>query len=139
MLFEAERLPPRRRRANSDDGMIPLINIVFLLLVFFMVAGKVAQQDAADFDAPDSVSQMPLAEAPHTLLVSADARLWLDGEALLQLDGEALTRAGIDAGQRLVLKADANLPARRLDHLLQVLRSAGLRQVELAVESGEAP
>ena len=35
------RKPPR----SSDDGLIPMINIVFLLLIFFMIAGQIAQQE----------------------------------------------------------------------------------------------
>jgi len=34
------QLKPVERLRNNDDGLIPMINVVFLLLVFFMVAGR---------------------------------------------------------------------------------------------------
>ncbi|MAZ88646.1 MAG: hypothetical protein CL693_13480 [Cellvibrionaceae bacterium] len=39
-----------QRPGSDDSNMIPLINIVFLMLIFFMVAGKIAARDAADFE-----------------------------------------------------------------------------------------
>ena len=41
-------LMPRRGSLSGEDSLIPLINIVFLLLIFFMVAGQIAQPQDAD-------------------------------------------------------------------------------------------
>ncbi|MBR9910731.1 MAG: biopolymer transporter ExbD [Gammaproteobacteria bacterium] len=137
--FSGQLLEPTARpRSNADDGMIPLINIVFLLLVFFMVAGQLAAPPSAAFDAPDSGVQQPLAEGDHTLLLGADHSLWLDGQLLPELTLEALRGAGVAADQTLVLQADANLPAASLDPLLPILRSAGLAGLQLVVESSGA-
>ena len=43
MNFTGQEAP---RKDNSDDQLIPLINIVFLMLIFFMVAGQISEQDA---------------------------------------------------------------------------------------------
>ncbi len=65
-------LTPRRRPA-SDDNLIPLINIVFLLLIFFMVAGQMQRPMAADIRLPDIDSQQP-AQGDIQLELTADRR-----------------------------------------------------------------
>ncbi|WP_128571866.1 ExbD/TolR family protein [Ectothiorhodospira haloalkaliphila] len=47
-------LPEFPQREADENHLIPLINIVFLLLIFFMVAGALSSQDVFDVEAPDS-------------------------------------------------------------------------------------
>ena len=140
MNFEAANFgSPGPSRQRGDDSMIPLINIVFMMLVFFMVAGEVAEPERTDFDAPDSRSENRLHAAQHSLLLAADGSIWLNGEPLVSRSANVLQRQGVDAGHRLVIKAHAGLAARRLDPLLTTLREVGLKELELAVETGVAP
>ncbi|MFP3977393.1 ExbD/TolR family protein [Marinobacter sp. KMM 10035] len=37
--------PIARRDFSSNDNLVPLINIIFLLLMFFMIAGRIAVSD----------------------------------------------------------------------------------------------
>ena len=77
-----------RRRAASDDNLIPLINIVFLLLIFFMVAGQMQRPMAADIRLPDIDSQQP-AQGDIQLELTADGGLWLNQQATHQCTASA--------------------------------------------------
>ena len=71
--------PPR---SEQELSLIPLINIVFLLLVFFMVVGTITAPDAFPVDPPVS-QQSRLEEADALqLLIDAEGRIALDGEVL---------------------------------------------------------
>ena len=34
----------KRNKTNNEDNLLPLVNIIFLLLIFFMLAGVIAKQ-----------------------------------------------------------------------------------------------
>ncbi|NSY41647.1 biopolymer transporter ExbD [Leisingera sp. ANG59] len=120
--------PPRRPRAES---IVPMINVVFLLLIFFLMTSRLAQPDPFDVTPPDAVSET----APETepvLYIGADGRMHYDGA-----EGEAaLTRlAAASAGHpNIQLRADARLEAKALARILRHLAEAGLSRAELVVQ-----
>lgn len=127
-------------KAVDDSNMIPLINIVFLMLIFFMVAGKISSKDAAQYEAPYSkgITSPPTNE--YSIIIAADSNLWLDGaswgaiENLSAADWQQLKHLIADAPS-LIVKADANLPAQLLDPLLTHLRASGITNIQLAVQA----
>ena len=42
------RLITRKKREYDDDGLLPLVNIIFLLLIFFMIAGVIEKRIVKD-------------------------------------------------------------------------------------------
>ncbi len=42
------RLITRKKRQYDDDGLLPLVNIIFLLLIFFMIAGVIEKRIVKD-------------------------------------------------------------------------------------------
>lgn len=135
----------RRRRARPaggvDDGVLPLVNVVFLLLIFFLVAGELAQSDPFEVEPPrsDAEAAAPAAPpaAPPVVLIGADGAHALDGAAL---DREALIAAvaeGVAAGRvdALRVRADGRAEARVVVALLGALRATGVREIRLLTEA----
>ena len=126
------RVNPRRGR-SSDTGMIPLINIVLLLLIFFLIAGQMAdRQDRQGFQPPTSVSNKPLGYQPITLSLNTHQQVALNGEKLsFEALGPALQSVLADNIQRVALKVDRDVTAVTLDKLLDVIRSQNVATVTL--------
>ncbi len=128
------RLPVRRTSHDSEQYVLPLVNVVLLLLIFFMLAGSVTQVDTLDIEPPRSESGRP-AEQDKTLIVllAADGRLAVADRTL---DLEGLRRvvrghlADNEAGA-VRLKADAGTEARHLLRVVGVLREAGAEKITL--------
>lgn len=129
------------RKDRTDESLIPLINIVFLILIFFMIAGRMEAPDPIRVDPP--VSSSPTRPAPPqlTLVLAADGRIAAEGEILeSQRLGEWLAQgrlrssADIEAGDQtpeITLKADMGVRARQLRSVLNTLRRAGVRKITL--------
>ena len=130
----------RREPQSQDNSMIPLINVVFLMLAFFMILGQIESSDAVRLDPPESLSLEAQGEYTATLLVTERQSLYLNDQALRseQLAGEIrrlLETSADPQGVRVLVKADATLPASDLRRILARLRAAGLLRVSLATES----
>ena len=125
-----------RRRA---DNMLPAINVIFLLLLFFMVAGSVTEGFARNIFPPRSHSSAPLSAAAEEFVLSpGGGALQLNGRSVTVADWTAeLARDGIPVPRVVRLRADAREPAGRIIALLDAFRDAGVARVGL-VTLGEA-
>ena len=123
--------PPRPK--NDEERILPLTNVVFLLLIFFMLAGKLSASDPFEVAPPRSESDGPPAAQDVLVLVGADGRLALDGE---MVDGPALKallaeRLTTEAQVRVRLKADGRAEATRVVVVMELLREAGVKRLKL--------
>ncbi|WP_298971147.1 biopolymer transporter ExbD [uncultured Roseobacter sp.] len=118
--------PPKRRRVES---IVPMINVVFLLLIFFLMTSQLATQP---FDVtPPEASIETDGEAEPVLFLDESGRMSFDG-----VEGEAalLSLAARSSEMTIIqLRADARLEATRLARILSDLGAAGLSRVELVL------
>ncbi|SEA90386.1 ExbD/TolR family protein [Rubrimonas cliftonensis] len=129
------RRKPRRRTGGVDDGVLPLINVVFLLLIFFMVAGRLAAGDPFEIAPTRAAMEGPAPGEAPLLLVAADGRLALDGA---EISWDALP-AALSGARRLRVKADGAADSVALARLLASLRAAGVSEARLMVEPKPGP
>ena len=128
---------PQHRRISDDERILPLINIVFLLLIFFMVAGQLAASDRFAIEPPSSGSENEPA-GRITVLVGTDQRLAVDGEsvAIEALVETVSTRLDAGTDQQIKVKADGRVPALRVVAIMEQLREAGAEGIDLLTVTG---
>ena len=117
-----------------------MIDIVFLLLIFFLTTAQLAQNSRADLDLPMERGEEREVMERAGLIVSIlpDGSI-LEGErviSLAELEVLALSQVVIrdKSGEdiRPLVRADRNAPAERLNQVFDTLRSAGMKSVRLA-------
>ena len=129
MKISAPASPPR------GENTIALINVVFLLLVFLLVAGSIASQEERSVELASSAQAEAGNPAGGALVMTADGVLRLAGTpvsaALLA------TRREPDAPLRIAV--DRGAPAQALISTLADLRAAGFSDIgAIVARSGEA-
>jgi biopolymer transport protein ExbD len=131
------RRPGKRSEAENT---IPLINVVFLLLIFFMLAGKLGQQDPFPLTPPKSESTRAPTERPATVYVGADGRTALGDEVLALQALESAVRERMGNGGGVVrLKTDKAAEANRVIDIMEALRRAGVERVTLLTTVPDGP
>lgn len=119
------RTPARKPRAES---IVPMINVVFLLLVFFLMTAELRPAPPLEVRLPEAAGD-PLAEGA-VLIAAADGTL-----AFGTLRGTAALAAAATAAAPLSLRADRDLPGAELARLLSVLAARGQGAVALVTEA----
>ncbi|ABG40794.1 outer membrane transport energization protein ExbD [Paraglaciecola sp. T6c] len=128
-----------KRKANSDDNLIPLINIVFLLLIFFMIAGKIEQIQDAGLTLPDNSQTKPAIAQPITLQLSKDNEIHLNNEVVSVNElPEALSTLLQEHSANIAVRADKKVTYQDLDKVLDMLRAAGFSTINLFTLTTEA-
>lgn len=127
MRFE----PPRPR--NDEERILPLINVVFLLLIFFMLAGRIAASDPFDITPPRSASESQAGPRDMLVLVDGEGRLALDGEVMdkARLAETVAERVMGQEQVRVRLKADSRVEAAGVVAVMEILREAGVERLKL--------
>ncbi|OZB13915.1 MAG: biopolymer transporter ExbD [Marinobacter sp. 34-60-7] len=116
-----------------EDALLPLINLVFLLLMFFIVAGQLADDPLPELPGSGEVQEDRSPEAD--LMVRADGRWQVDGDTLE--DELLLARLPApDEQAPLKIAAAAELTMADLETLFQLLEQGGYRSVLLLTEPG---
>ncbi len=127
-----ELTQPARRRAIS---LTPLIDVVFILLLFFMLSSSFTQWRQLDLAVPGNGASA--APAQHQVrLLSDDGRFRLDGMELDLQDSSALARQiGPHRDDLFVISADSGIATQAMIRLLDALKAAGAQQLSLADKS----
>jgi len=128
----------------ADDALIPLINIVFLMLIFFMIAGQITPPEALRIKPPNSQQGRAIEPERILLLMDAEGRIALDDEILTlaavrerlaaRLAAVSATAEGRSPGLGVTLKADAAVTQGQLRLLLDQLRALGIERLRLLTQ-----
>ena len=92
----------RESSAMSSLSIAPLIDVVFLLLIFFLVTSRFEKQERdLDLELPEASQSVPITETPSEIVVN----LGVDGQ--LVIDGSI---RGLDELEKILAQASANNP-----------------------------
>jgi biopolymer transport protein ExbD len=120
-------------------NVTPLVDITLVLLIIFMVTAKLVVSRAMPMDLPRAATGGEVQEI-FSLALEADGTTRVDGSAVPD-DATLLARAKAaqknNEALRAVVRADGNVPHRRVMHALDVLRQAGVARVAFAVAQGD--
>ena len=130
--------PPRRPAENT----IALINVVFLMLIFFLIAGTLAPSPDRQVEMV-SLAQEDPATPPDMLFIRKDGTLSWGGKELSDAAEAAVLLAGTagdgsQEGRPFRVAPDRELPAVMLIETLEALKAAGVARVVLVTRK-DAP
>ena len=123
--------PPRPK--SDDERILPLINVVFLLLIFFMLVGKLAATDPIEVTPPRSASEGPVEGRELVIVLGANGELAFDGELIEQaaLEAAVADRLAGAAAPHVWLKADGGVESVKAIEIMDVLHAAGVKRLKL--------
>ena len=131
---------PTNKKARIE--MLPLIDIVFLLLVFFIYAMlSMAVHRGLPIVLPASSSAVIDKELVLSVTVKANGSIFIDKEpvAFESLAAALIHKAGESAEPGVLLFADRNLSYQRLFKVLDQIRKAGIERISLQAEVNPSP
>lgn len=117
---------------EMDIDLTPIINVIFLLLIFFVVQGSMNDEDVLQVNAPTSRFGTTVYTDPIEILVTDDELIinleLVDDAGLESILKDIVTT---DANTEIMLKADKALEAVRLLEVLQKIQDSGAKNIFL--------
>jgi len=122
----------KRKKNSGKEPTIALINIVFLMLVFFMIAGTLAPPLDPDLELVQT-DQLNPQNPPDTLVIHSDGSLWLRNIKLTSI-AAYMERLSDEDRDTVRIIPDRSLPAKLLMSHVGQMRREGANHVLLVTE-----
>ena len=133
--------PSRRKRSVLVD-MTPLIDVVFLLLIFFMVSTTFDKQTQIKVDLPEASNQAEENKETRTLAIAIDAKghFFLNEQELVTHDLATLKRAlGQAAGEHtdipVIVTSDKQAPFQAVMTVMDAAGQLGLTRLSFLAKA----
>jgi biopolymer transport protein ExbD len=129
---------PRRTLEDPAINLTPLIDVVFLLLIFFMVTTTFTRETRLAVDLPEAeAGQSDPVNQPLEVLVSESGSYSINDERLMENDSAALRLALLnaadqDTGRAVLLIADAEATHQSVVTAMDAIGQAGFSQLSIA-------
>lgn len=135
----------RRSLEDPELNLTPLIDVVFCLIIFFVVTTTFDDRSALNIQLPTASPSeaLPVGE-PLQVQIDAEGRYFIAGSEVLRRDGAALREAleqiaGDDRERSVILRADARTPHQAVVTAMDALGAVGFTKLSIAtVPEGEA-
>lgn len=126
-----------RKRMQPDLDLTPLIDVLFMLILFFVMTASLLQgQISVRLPSGEGTA---LQGQPVILEILANGSFRYDGKEVDRVELIARARQDDRTGRDIVVAADRTVPYGRVTSLLEALRLEGVQDVGLALEGGGAP
>ena len=127
-----------RRKVVGID-LTPMVDVVFLLIIFFMVSTTfITLESGLPVDLPQAQSpQSPTSDLP-TITITKDEEIFLLGtqigeDALVSSLQTVLTQSGLSV---VVLRADKDVPHGTTVKVMDLIKQAGAKRIAIATGGG---
>lgn len=131
------RIRDHRASDELDINLVPLIDVILVLIIFFVVTATFDARSGLKLELPRASGQPNETAALLSVLVNAEGRYFVDDREVLRTDVESLKAtlaevAGNDRKRQVLLRADARTPHQAVVTAYEALGQLGFRRVTIA-------
>ncbi|WP_027375866.1 ExbD/TolR family protein [Kaistella palustris] len=100
----------RRNRVNAEFSMASMTDIIFLLLIFFMITSSAISQSAIDVKLPKAEAANPSVQDPATVTIQEDGKYFVNDKEIPKQDLEnyLVNTLKDDTNPAFTIRADEN-------------------------------
>ena len=130
------RIKTKKTVLNNEDNLLPLVNIIFLLLIFFMLAGVIAKQkELHNVNLASAIIEEYNEDNKNMLFINVDGSLTLNDQSIMEsMLQEKLVSLKT---KEIVIAADGSLDSSSLNKILLILSASQIKNVTLLSNENE--
>ena len=126
-----------KRRLQADEEGIPITNLVdvlFLLIVFFMMSTVLSFDRGYGVKLPQSSAAGTISNKGVSVMIARDGKVYVDGsETTLDRLGDAVKSRQRTAGNNVILKSDRETRFQAIADVMDRLLAVGIGDLSLPV------
>jgi len=129
-----------KKKRDVELNLTPLIDVVFLLLIFFMVSTSFTRETQIKLDLPKAdVEKMETDPKVVEVSIDIEGRIFINGKALVNAQLETLKRAiqpllNENSNIPFVISADANTPYQSVVLAMDAASQLGVTNIKMATQ-----
>ena len=125
-----------KEEEESEVNLTPMLDVVFIMLIFFIVTASFVKEAGIDVNRPSAATAERKEKGNILVAISENNQIWIDRR---QVDPRAL-RANIERmhaenpNGAVVIQADQESKNKLLVQVMDAARMAGVKNVSIAAE-----
>jgi len=126
-----------KRHLKLDEDRLdvtPLIDVVFLLLIFFMLTSTFVLQPGIKVKLPKAITSEALKKENLVIVITAGGKIYLDNEIISPDELSARLEKAAQDERAVLIKADQKISLGRVVEVWDLCRDVGITQVSIATE-----
>ncbi len=133
-------LLPERVSRKPEVQMSPLIDVIFLLLIFYSVTTQFVTDQRLKLKLPEAKTAEAAAreerERPPVVKVAADGTIWIDDQQVAEQQLEARIRGLVDRSKEngIILQGDRGADYGAVIRILDLARDVGATTIQMSAQ-----
>ncbi len=135
----------RHSSVASTLSLTPLIDVVFLLLIFFLVTSEFEEEERRlDIVLPSATSATPMISKPREIVVDIDSSgsMYLSGQPTSLMELQRLLRIAVASNptnQTVVIRADRSTSFQPVVSVMDLCNKSGVSDYSVTTQEGPQP
>ena len=128
--YNGMKIKIKRNTTNNEDNLLPLVNIIFLLLIFFMLAGVIAKQkEMHDINLASAVIEEYIEQDKNILFINSVGEIVFNNIPISFSELDDKLKSIKD--KKIIIAADKNVTTGKLNKVLIQLNKNKITNVTL--------
>jgi biopolymer transport protein ExbD len=128
-----------KRHVELEHGLrqidiAPLIDMVFQLLIFFMLTSSFVMQPGIKVNLPKAVTSEVVKQQTIEIVVSSENVTYLNGKVVTSREIKAIFKLAAKRQQSILIKADRRASLGRVVEIWDMARDLGISQISIATD-----
>ncbi len=124
----------KNKDLNESINMIPMINLIFLLLIFFLLTGVIQKKDNKKITLPESFygvkKNQSVKKTFNSISINSNGIVeWNDQKITIS----ELLKFKLDENSKILLNVDKNAKIKNLNEIIELLKDKGIKKVLMNV------
>ena len=120
----------KKKEFNDSINLIPMINLIFLLLIFFLLTGVIQKKDEVEITIPESFFGKKKIELKETLTVRKDGSfLWNNSE----VEKEDILNI-LENDSKIIINIDEEASIKKFNELIKLFKMKEIKKVFINVK-----
>jgi biopolymer transport protein ExbD len=120
----------KKKEFNDSINLIPMINLIFLLLIFFLLTGVIQKKDEIEVTIPESFFGEKKIELKETLTVRKDGSfLWNNRE----IEKEDILNI-LENDSKIIINIDEEASIKKFNELIKLFKMKEIKKVFINVK-----
>ena len=127
-----------RKSAKADEevgaiDLTPMLDVVFIMLIFFIVTASFVKEPGVDIDRPDATTSSAV-KTPILIAINAEDEVWINKNEIdmRQVKGQIQVLLSDTPKGKIVIQADKSSNIKTLTEVAQAARDAGAGEISVA-------
>ena len=121
---------------KDEPNITPMLDVVFILLIFFIVTANFIKEPGLEINRPDSDTAETQENAAILIAIGANDEVWMDGRRIdvRQVKANVVKMLADNPQGSVVIQADEKAVADTIIKVMDGAREAGVNAISLASE-----